>query len=716
MTVLVDTDAIARATGHYDRGELEQAEALCFRLLSHSPAQAGALCLLGLIAVRRADDGMALQLLAASTASFQDSCEDSIRRGDLDAACAAWAALLTAKSALNATCGRLTAALKARRQAEEIRALFERWSELNRAVAGLSDWLGSALNEIDRVDDAIQVLEQAAALEPESPQARNNLGIAYRKRGRFAEAIASCQEAIRLRPDFFQAHNTLGLAYVAAGRPELAVEAYRRAIELRPRYARAQNNLALAFQELGELDRALEACRAAIANDPRLAEAHSNLGNLLRETGATSEAIAAYQAALALNPGRSDVHSNLLYALHFDADCDGPSLLREHQAWAERHGRFPFAAPSRHGMDLDPGRPLRVGFISGDLREHPVGRFLLPWLIHRDAAAFQTFAYATSHSVDDTTQAIRSHTDGWRVIAGVSDQQVVEMVRQDGVDILIDLGMHTRGNRLGVFARKPAPVQVSYLAYCSTTGLQAIDYRLTDACLDPPALGNGPYVEESVRLASYWCYWPFCEVPVATTVPMATASRVTFGCLNQFPKLSPPFLDMCRRMLNALPDARLLLHALEGGHRRELEARMAARGVSPDRLAFVGRCAREGYMAWYNQIDVALDPFPYGGGTTTCDALWMGVPVVTLAGRTAVGRGGVSILSQLGLESLVAADPARYLEIATDLAGDAPRLHDLRRQLRARMKTSRLSDGVAFARDLEAALRGMWRRHCAARP
>jgi protein O-GlcNAc transferase len=278
------------------------------------------------------------------------------------------------------------------------------------------------------------------------------------------------------------------------------------------------------------------------------------------------------------------------------------------------------------------------------------------------------------------------------------------------------LTMHMADNRLLVFARKPAPVQVTYLAYCGTTGLTAIDYRLTDPYLDPPAVRQDEsyYSEQSVHLAqTYWCYRPLIQTPPLNPLPALQAGYITFGCMNNFSKVTAPTLAAWSRVLQAVPRGRLVLHALAGSHRDRVRDYFAQHGVSPERLTFADKVSTEDYFRFYEQIDVALDPFPYGGGTTTCDALWMGVPVVSLAGRTGVGRGGVSILSNVSLPDLVARDTEQYVRIAVALAGDLPRLSNLRATLRERMKGSPLMDAPSFARDVEAAYRLMWRRWCA---
>jgi predicted O-linked N-acetylglucosamine transferase (SPINDLY family) len=368
-----------------------------------------------------------------------------------------------------------------------------------------------------------------------------------------------------------------------------------------------------------------------------------------------------------------------------------------------------------HTNDCSPDRRLRIGYVSPDFRSHPVGTFLLPLLESHDHQGFEIFCYSSVRVPDAITARCRAQADVWRDALGMSDEQLAGAIRDDRIDVLVDLTMHMADNRLLVFARKPAPVQVTYLAYCGTTGLAAMDYRLTDPYLDPPGRDEPFYCERSVRLPeTYWCYRPVIETSPAETLPASGTGQIVFGSLNNFCKVSDASLAAWSRLLQAVPGSRLLLHAHAGSHRQRVCTLLAGQGVAAERLELIDFLPAGDYFDVYRRIDVALDPFPYGGGTTTCDALWMGVPVVSLAGATAVGRGGLSILSNVGLPDLVARDPGEYVEIAARLAGDLPRLRELRAALRDRMRKSPLMDAPRFARNVEAAYRRMWKEWCAA--
>jgi predicted O-linked N-acetylglucosamine transferase (SPINDLY family) len=397
--------------------------------------------------------------------------------------------------------------------------------------------------------------------------------------------------------------------------------------------------------------------------------------------------------------------------MHFCAEYSAEEIYAEHRRWSQRYAVPLAAATAPHTNDRASERRLRVGYVSPNFGLHPVGRFILPLLEAHDHGGFEIFCYSSTPGGDAITTACRAHADVWRETRSLTDAQLADAVREDRIDILVDLTMHLEGSRLLVFARRPAPVQIAYLAYCSTTGLEAIPYRFSDPYLDPPDRKLPFYSEETVWLPeTYWCYRPVPGCPAVGPLPALAAGHITFGCLNSFCKVTDRTLAAWCRLLTAVGDARLLLHAPAGANRDRVRQFVAEQGVAPERLGFVDVLPLEQYLAVYAQIDVALDPFPYGGGTTTCDALWMGVPVVSLAGATAVGRGGVSILSNLKLPELVASGETQYVEIATALAGDLGRLGELRATLRRRMEQSPLTDEMRFARHVEAAYRALWRR------
>jgi predicted O-linked N-acetylglucosamine transferase (SPINDLY family) len=577
--------------------------------------------------------------------------------------------------------------------------------------------LGNALACQEQFDEASACYQQALQLRPDFVEAHHNLAAVLRRQKRFADAEASLRAALRLQPDLAELHNDLAEILLDQRRPTEAMACCQRAIQLDPGRAEAHNQLGRVLWHLHRLDEAEPRHTQAVRLDPHYAEAYLDLGNVLKDQGRLDDAIAAYRAAVRLRPNVPYVHSNLLYVLPHHPDHDAQSVLAEARRWNERHAEPLARFIQPHANDRAGDRRLRIGYVSPDFRAHPVGRFLLPLLEAHDHARFEIFCYASQNVTDAVTDRCRSSADAWRPIFGRPDAQVAQLIREDRIDVLVDLTMHMAGTRLLVFARKPAPVQVTYLAYCGTTGLRTIDYRLTDPYLDPLDSAESCYAEQSVRLPeTYWCYQPVAGTPPVNRLPALEAGHVTFGCLNNFCKVTAPTLTAWSQLLRALPETRLLLHAHPGRHCDRVRDFFHQQGIDPDWISFVPQMPTAEYLHVYERLDVALDPFPYGGGTTTCDALWMGVPVVSLAGQTAVGRGGLSILSNVGLADLVARDGEQYVRIAVDLARDRERLSALRAGLRARMQASPLMDGPRFARAVEAAYRGMWQAWCASEP
>lgn len=585
---------------------------------------------------------------------------------------------------------------------------------LRRAVAAgppdakLLSNLGSVLVVAGQLESAVQAFERAAALMPESAQIHSNLGNALAALGQTERAIAEHEKALALNPDSPDAHNNLGTVLSGLGRRDPAIAHLQRAVALRPQFVQGWNNLGTAFREAGDLDESIAACRQALAVDPRFLPAWHNLGSTFRDAGQLDEAIACYRKAAEThqNPAAVD---DLLLALLLHPTVDPAQIRDEHARWNQIYARPLAPAVAVHRNERSLQKRLRIGYVSPDFRHHPVGRFFLPLIANHNRAAFEIFCYSDTSQPDDLTAQIQAHAHQWRKVQGMSNEQLVALVVQDQIDILVDLAMHTRNNRLLAFAQKPAPVQVTYLAYPGTTALETMDYRLTDPHLDPTDEQQSFYAEKSIRLPrTFWCYAPSPLALAVHPLPATQTGHVTFGCLNMYSKVTPPMLALWAGILREIPGSRFILHSFRGSHRQRVLEIFSSHGVDPDRLQFVDRVSTADYFARYNEIDIALDTHPYPGGTTTCDALWMGVPVVTLAGATALSRGGLSILTNVGLAELIAHDPQQYSNIAMRLASDLPALANLRATLRDRMAASALMDAPTFAGDVENAFCRMW--------
>ena len=644
----------------------------------------------------------------------------------------------------------LALTLHDRDRVEDAAAEYREAIRLRPRYAAAHHNLGDALQRMGRIQEAIGAYREAIASDPNFAAAHFNLGNLFRAFKRYPEAVIEYRMAARLAPshadawyklgDVLQlcgnlreahdaylqalaihsqhskAYNGLGLVFFEWGRAEEAMECYRRSLYIEPQNADAQGNLAVVLARSGHLDEAIEACRQAVQINPRYAAAINNLGNLYGMQGRLKLAIECYAEALKLMPHAEEIHSNFLFAKYFDPEADAAKLLAEARRWNEVHASRWSAPALPRTREHSADKRLRIGYVSADFCEHVVGRCLLPLLRHCDPEGFEIICYSNVVAPDQLTAELQSMASEWRDIVGVPDDDAAAMIKNDQIDILVDLAVHTARNRLPIFARKPAPIQVTFLGYCGTTGLDAMDYRFSDPYFDPPGSDLKVYSEKTIRLRSFWCYMPPVPTPDVTELPALASNRITFGCLNQFGKVSDAALDLWCELLAEIPDSQFLLNSPHGWCRQRVLQHAAAKGIVVDRFNFVDRQPVDHYFRTWSRVDVALDPFPYGGGITTFDALWMGVPVLTLEGRTAVGRGGCSILSQLGMSDWIAKNSADYIPAAKRLTADHCRLAELRRELRARIEDSSLRDGAAYARDVEAAYRKIWQQWCIENP
>ncbi len=688
MTPMTIDQAMQVAFGHHQSGRLPEAEALYRQVLARSPDHADALHWLGVLAGQVGRLEGAIDLIGRAIAVNPGVAEYHSNLGEI---------------------------YRRSGQTESAVASLRRATQLNPGLAIAHLNLGNALRTMGQLDPAIAAFGRALELEPDHAEALNNLGVALFEAGRPEEAIVAFRRVIALRPGYADAHNNLGNALNDRGLVDEALAALGRAIELAPESALAYNSLGKALWDKGRLDEARVALDRAIALRPDYAEPHCNLGNVLKDQGRLDEALACFRRALELKPGFAEPASNLLFSVHYHPDFDAQAILAEHRDWARRYADPVAREVSPHSNDPSPLRRLRVGYLSPDLRDHAVGQLLRALFPHFDRRQTEIVCYSDVRVPDRVTETLRSQADEWHDIVGTSDQRLAGRIRADRIDILVDPTLHTANNRIRVLARKPAPVQVTMLGPPATTGLTTIDYRLTDPYLDPPGVSDADYSEQSIRLPHcFWIYRPPDEAPPVGALPALKNGFVTFGCLNQFAKVSRPALHLWVRILQCVPGSRLVLQSPPGSHQEAVRRLFAEGDIAVERVEFVGRAARADYFRLYGDLDLCLDPFPYNGHTSTLDALWMGVPVVTLAGRTGVGRGGVSILSNVGLPELIAETPEQYVAIAVALAADHARLSELRAGLRPRMQSSPLLDARQFAADVEAAFRRMWTTWCGA--
>ena len=573
--------------------------------------------------------------------------------------------------------------------------------------------LGMLAGQVGELDVAVDLMRRATQLNPGFADAHNNLGFALAKKGKAYDAIICYREAIRLKPDLCEAHINLANALDEIGQYDDAIASYREAIRLKPESAESHINLGNVLRNKRRLDEAIASYRQAIALKPYLGTAYNNLANVLAEVGKVDEAIATFRQALLPNPEYAVAHSNLILLLHYQPTYDAGMIDEELGRWNRQHAEPLKERIQPHTNDRDPERRLRIGYVSPDFREHVVGRNLIPLFREHDHAQMEIFCYANVARPDWLSEQFRSCADVWRKISGLPDDRVAEMIRGDGIDILVDLTLHSGGSRLLIFAQKPAPVQATFAGYPGSTGLETIDYRITDPYLDAPGSSDDFYSETSVRLPdSFWIYDAGNTIEI-NALPAETRGHVTFGCLNNFCKVNERVLQLWAEVLRNVNQSRLMMLCPEGMHREPLLDYMQKEGVDRGRVELIAHRPRSQYFKLFNQIDVGLDTFPYNGHTTSLDSFWMGVPVISLVGERVVGRAGVSQLTNLGLPELIAQTPEQFVRIARGLSNDLPRLAELRRTLRARMQASPLMDARRFARNIEAAYREMWRKWCA---
>jgi len=678
-------------------------------------------------------------------------------KGDLSGALDAFNTAIKCKPDYAGAYYNIGNALLGNKQFDEAAASYRRALEIQPDYAEVHCSLGVALKELGQLDNAVASFQSALKFNRDLAEAHTNLDVALRDifsrgnvlmgNGQLDEAVANYRRVLEIKPDFAEAHTTLGVALKELGQLESAVASYRRALEIKSGSAETHCNLGVALQELGQLDGAVENLRKALEINPDLVEAHLNLGNVLQALGQFEGAAACYRRALEIKPDFPEAHSNLglalkdlgqlesamacyrraleikpdhveargglLFALNYTAS-HVPSYFLEQ---ARQYGRIVAGKvgerfPARQGA----ARPerLRVGLVSGDLLNHPVGYFLEGLLAHIDPARIELIAYPTHHKEDELTARIRPYFSEWAPLIGKSDEAAARLIHADGVHILLDLSGHTGHNRLPMFAWKPAPVQASWLGYFATTGVAEMDYLLADK-VGVPEAQREQFTESVWYLPdTRLCFTaPGVDLPVAS-LPALMNGMITFGCFQILAKLGDGVLEAWGEIFAALPNAKLRVQCKQLGEPAQVEQllqRLQRYGIGPARVETHGSAHRKAYLAAHAEVDMILDTFPYPGGTTTCEALWMGVPTLTLAGDSLLARQGASLLTAAGLEDWVATSKEEFIIKAIALACDLPKLAALRAGLRAQVLASPLFDAPRFARNFEDALWGMWQSH-----
>jgi predicted O-linked N-acetylglucosamine transferase (SPINDLY family) len=680
------SEALTIAVEHHQAGRLSAAEQIYRRILAVAPNQPDALHLLGVL-----DHQL----------GRHDAAIEQIRRA------------IAANGMEPAYHGNLGSVLSSVGRLDEAAAAFRRALELKPDQADACYNLGNALRDQGKSDEAIAAYRRALELRPGYAEAHNNLGNVLEILGRLDEAIACFRRALELNPAYAEASHNLGNALHAQWKVDDAVVSYGEALKLKPDFVAAHNGLGNAFKTQGKLDDAVACYRRAIELNPAYAVAYSGLGNVLKLQEKVTEAIASYRQALALDPNYHEAHSNLLLTLQYRPDISLAELAAAHAEFDRQHAEPLRNSWRPHENDRKLDRRLRVGFVSPDFGRHPVGYFLVRGLENLDGSQWETVAYNDRTNGDDLTARLRAATTEWCDVRGLTDEELARKIRDDRIDILFDLAGHTAKNRLLVFARKPAPIQVTWAGYVGTTGLKAMDYLLADRH-QVPSGAEVHYSEKIFRMPDgYVTYDPPHYAPPVSPLPALQRGHVTFGCFNNPAKLNGRVFEVWAQILHRVPGARLVLKFTGMNDRSMAKIRadeFARQGIDPQRIDFLGSSPHQELLAEYRRIDLALDPFPYSGGLTTCEALWMGVPVVTSPGETFASRHTLGHLSNVGLTETIASTPDEYVERAVSLANDLPRLAALRTELRERMAASPLCDGKRFATNLTILLRDAWKQ------
>ncbi len=575
--------------------------------------------------------------------------------------------------------------------------------------------LGAALKELQRFGEAIVWLEKAAALQPETVELRLQLADLYIRQSRLTEAHSALEEALKRRPGSADILNGLGNCAMARRDLNAAKEYYHRALRLRPDFGEVHYNLGTLLREWDRLDEAVACYRNAIRFQPGRAVQLVNLGETYQLLGDTELSETCFRDALAIDPECELAHHNLLVSMNYNVRHQPHSVIEAHDQWGKRHAVMPLTYNWHN--DRSPDRRLKIGYLSPDFCNHPAAAFLEPILHHHDRERFEIHCYAHTVHQDGRTELFRQLASHWQPVERLNDRDVTDLIRGDGIDLLIDTAGHLNGNRLGVFTRKAAPLQISGIGYPGTTGCGTIDYKITDAVIDPPQERSFTIEKPLLIRNGFCCYKPPDSLPPVEALPALTKGYFTFGSLHTTARLNESVIALWSRVLSALPSSRLIIcrNTLTPSVVNRLSAWFSREGIALARIDFRNVLPEAGYLAVYNDIDISLDTHPWSGHTTACESLFMGVPIITLHGDRPAGRMVGSVLTMAGLPEFVAHSTDEFVAIAARSAASHADCADLRAGLRSRMAGSHLCDGPAYVRNLEERYREIWREWCTTR-
>jgi len=590
---------------------------------------------------------------------------------------------------------------------------------LNPSMPGHYSNLGNLYKFLNRDAEAIHCFEKILSLQPENIHILLQLADCSTRIGRIQNAIDYYKKTLLIDSGVPEIHCAIACVYLKAGQYDAAVCSFEEACRLRSDYGEAYHGLGDVFRLTGHFEKALTFYKRALDHPASLdiASIHSNIGTCKQYIGDIRGALNAFNDAVRSSPDRYELYTNMLMALNYSDEHEPDGVFDAHSRFQACYADKFSSSTVSYSSNKNPERKLKVAYVSSNLYDHSVAHFIAPVLDHHDSEHYEVHVYQDNEKDDAITRGLRAMSQYWTAVAGISDEELFQQIRDDDIDILVDLNGHTADNRLLVFARKPSPVQVSWIGYPNTTGLSSMDYRITDAIADPPGLTEHLHTERLVRLPDVFsCFRPADPCPVIAEPPVLEKGYITFGSFNNFAKLTPSVLELWGRLLNKYRDSHLLLKD-KLFHSKEIRNRVAdyfyRAGIEVSRIDLMSSDASKyEHLARYAQMDIALDPFPYNGTTTTCEALYMGVPVITLAGKAHAGRVGASFLSTVGLGEYVAKSTGQYLDLAIELAADIARLRKIRSTMRKRLISSPLFEADVFTRNLELTYRNMWREYC----
>lgn len=661
---------------------------------------------------------MALQAEPANVLAHAGLADVLFKLGRFQAAATAYGAAVQYGSTSAAHFHGLGRSLHATGNLPDAETAYRRAIELDSSLAPAMLHYADLLRETRRKDQAIAIYQATILLDPKNTDALNNLGMALQDAGKLDQAMEYFQQVRILAPGSPVPHCNIGSILQAQGKKNAAIESYRRALKMDPLYAGAHFNLGSCLGESGQHDDAIKSYERAIKLDPQSRQAHANLSATLSRLGRSDEVIAHCKQALAINPDWDDLHSNMLFYLCHSDRIDAAALFAEHLRFGE-HFEAPLRASwPRHANNRDSERRLRIGFVSADLYHHAVANFITPIMEQLSRSPrLEMVVYANSLHDDQVSRHLHGLVSVWRQVEQLSHAELAQLITSDAIDILIDLSGHTGHNRLLTFARKPAPLQASWIGYPGTTGLQAMDYYLTDRFFTPPELLDARFTEKLLRLPASAPFLPAADSPPVSPLPAIENGYVTFGSFNRLSKLNREVIKRWSQLLHAVPNAKLLIGGMPNKQSSNmLRSWFVQEGIAVERLSFHAHTNTRDYLDLHRLVDICLDTFPYTGGTTTLHALWMGVPTLTITGSTLPERTSETILRHVNLSEFIARDAGDFIQKGKLLAGDIAHLAILRAGMRERIRNSAISQPALISAGLEQGLRTIWQRWCLGLP